>query len=88
MTPTSRPPAVRPSSPRPTSPRPLSPRPLSQLPKAHLHVHLEGAMRRDTLFDLCDAQGTARPIVGTAYATFADFMVLYRAARQAIVGPD
>ena len=32
-------------------------RPLVELPKAHLHVHLEGAMRPSTLDELCRAQG-------------------------------
>jgi adenosine deaminase len=45
-------------------------------------------MRPGTLFELCDAQGTPRPTVGSRYASFADFMVLYRSARSAIGSAD
>ena len=60
------------------------PRPLSRLPKAHLHLHLEGAMRPSTLFDLCERQGHTVPTISTTYHSFADFQKLYVAARLAI----
>ena len=60
------------------------PRPLVALPKAHLHVHLEGAMRPATLRDLCEAKGDPVPAVTARYATFSDFQALYVAARGAI----
>jgi adenosine deaminase len=36
-------------------------RSLDTLPKAHLHLHLEGAMRRATLLDLCAEHGIETP---------------------------
>jgi len=59
-------------------------RPLAELPKAHLHVHLEGAMRPSTLFELCARQGDPAPTIGTSYSDFADFQKLYVTARGAI----
>ena len=67
---------------------PSSPRPLVTLPKAHLHVHLEGAIRPSTLFELCEAQGTAVPVIARRYGTFADFQELYVTARRSIASLD
>jgi adenosine deaminase len=67
---------------------PTTPRPLATLPKAHLHVHLEGAMRPSTLFELCEAQGTDVPTIGGRYGTFADFQELYITARRSIASLD
>ena len=52
------------------------PRDLIALPKAHLHVHLDGAVRESTLKELCAARGLVPPRVpeGTAYESFAAFM--------------
>src|ERR1700749_1458191 len=36
-------------------------RPLDQLPKAHLHLHLTGAMRHSTLVDLAAGHGVHLP---------------------------
>src|SRR6201984_2400519 len=36
-------------------------RPLSALPKAHLHLHLTGAMRHATLFELAGRHGIRLP---------------------------
>ncbi len=55
----------------------ISNRPLVQLPKAHLHVHLEGAMRPSTLRELCERQGSAPPPIAVTYGSFADFQELY-----------
>jgi adenosine deaminase len=65
-----------------------TPRSLATLPKAHLHVHLEGAMRRSTLLELCRSRGTARPNFSDRYGTFADFQELYVAARHSIRSID
>jgi adenosine deaminase len=63
-------------------------RPLGTLPKAHLHVHLEGAMRPDTLRQLCAEQGRPAPTVAGSYGTFAHFQRLYLQARAAIATAD
>jgi adenosine deaminase len=60
------------------------PRSLVTLPKAHLHLHLEGSMRPSTLRQLCEEQGTPAPAIGGNYTAFADFQVIYVAARLAI----
>jgi adenosine deaminase len=59
-------------------------RPLASLPKAHLHLHLEGAMRPSTLAELCRSQGTALPVISARYGTFADFQELYLEARHSL----
>jgi adenosine deaminase len=62
-------------------------RDLALLPKAHLHVHLEGAMRRSTLAEL--SEGVAMPTPPVAAASdFADFMALYVAACRVLIGPE
>jgi adenosine deaminase len=58
-----------------------APRDLFDLPKAHLHVHLEGAMRSDTLQDLSDRHGVPMPQLGGRFGTFAAFQEVYLAAR-------
>ncbi|HEX3981644.1 MAG TPA: adenosine deaminase [Acidimicrobiales bacterium] len=63
-------------------------RSLATLPKAHLHVHLEGAMRPSTLDEFCKRRGTVAPPVATSYGTFADFQALYVAARTSIETVD
>jgi adenosine deaminase len=54
-------------------------RDLAQLPKAHLHLHLEGAMRPTTLGELAAEAGVPVPPV-RGYASFAEFGLQYRAA--------
>ena len=61
---------------------------LRDLPKAHLHVHLEGAMRPTTLRDLCERNSDPLPTTSAVYTTFADFQQLYVAARTALRSPD
>jgi len=63
-------------------------RPLVSLPKAHLHVHLEGAMRPATLRELADAYGVPVPTPAGHYGTFAAFQCLYLAARAVLRSLD
>lgn len=51
---------------------PIAKRDLRTLPKAHLHLHLEGAMRESTLSELCARYGIERP-ADTKYQKFDDF---------------
>ncbi|MFD9483375.1 adenosine deaminase [Streptomyces sp. NPDC059991] len=51
---------------------------LARLPKADLHVHLEGAMRPETLADLAGIHGKPTPQVG-GYRSFDQFQHGYRA---------
>ncbi len=61
-------------------------RDLRRLPKAHLHIHLEGAMRPETLADLCVRYGIDRPADtrGKRFANFGGFNQLYWAACHCI----
>ena len=63
-------------------------RDLRVLPKAHLHVHLEGAMRPDTLKQLAAGYGVTVPPPRHRYGTFADFADLYMAATGVLRSPD
>jgi adenosine deaminase len=54
-------------------------RDLAALPKAHLHVHLEGAMRPATLAELAETAGVPTPAV-REYRSFAEFTLRYQAA--------
>lgn len=60
-------------------------RDLRTLPKAHLHLHLEAAMRPSTLRDLAAEHGIAVPALD--FSTFADFIVLYRLATDVLRRP-
>ncbi|WP_432506134.1 adenosine deaminase [Kineococcus arenarius] len=55
-------------------------RDLAALPKAHLHLHLEGAMRPATLAELAVEAGVPVPPV-RGFASFADFVRMYDGAR-------
>lgn len=58
-------------------------RDLALLPKAHLHLHLDGAMRSSTLAELAARRGLAGPALG-AHGSFAAFGETIRAAAAAL----
>lgn len=60
----------------------LRQRNLASLPKAELHIHLEGAMRPETLTDLCRKHGIDRPMDTRwqQFDSFAKFAEVYIAA--------
>ncbi|MCU1377756.1 MAG: adenosine deaminase [Acidimicrobiales bacterium] len=62
-------------------------RALAELPKAHLHLHLEAAMRPSTLHELADEHGITVPEL-TGFSTFADFIAVYQAATESLRRPD
>jgi adenosine deaminase len=61
-------------------------RELSTLPKAELHLHLEGAMRRTTLVELCNKYEIPIPIdtAGRRFEDFSGFVDVYIAACECI----
>jgi adenosine deaminase len=61
-------------------------RDLQALPKAHLHIHLEGAMRPSTLDELCARYGIARPddTRGVRFDNFGGFVETFWAASDCI----
>jgi adenosine deaminase len=61
-------------------------RDLRRLPKAHLHLHLEGAMRPATLIELAERYGV--PVALDGDGSFENFIRLYRAACEALRTPD
>ena len=63
-----------------------STRDLRSLPKAHLHLHLEGAMRFETLQELAERYDLPASMGGDG--SFASFIALYRAACEALRSPD
>ena len=73
-------------------------RDLADLPKAHLHLHLAGAMRPATLLELAADQGRRLPpelvdpagarLDVTARRGWSRFQRLYDAARDVITGPE
>ena len=58
-------------------------RDLRLLPKAHLHLHLEGAMRPATLAELAAEAGVPMPPI-RGYTSFGEFGLQYRAASALI----
>ncbi|MEQ9640059.1 MAG: adenosine deaminase family protein [Alphaproteobacteria bacterium] len=68
----------------------MNQRDLRALPKAHLHIHLEGAMRPDTLAELCRRYGVARPpdTRGQTFENFAGFNQVYWAASHCVRSRD
>jgi adenosine deaminase len=57
---------------------------LRDLPKAHLHLHLDGAMRPDTLRELAGRAGLEVPEIGTygSFSAFSDTMDLAQKVLQ------
>jgi adenosine deaminase len=62
-------------------------RPLRSLPKAHLHVHLEGAMRADTAHELAARAGRALTLEHS-HASFSAFIEAYRALTALLRTPE
>ena len=65
-------------------------RDLKTLPKAHLHIHLDGAIREATLRELCARRGTAPPAIppGNTFAPFDVFMDTITACHDVLASPD
>jgi adenosine deaminase len=61
-------------------------RDLTALPKGHLHLHLEAAMRPDTLTDLADRMGVEIPPV-TGFSGFAAFAGMYEGLLAVLAEP-
>ena len=62
-------------------------RDLRSLAKAHLHVHLEGAMRPSTLRELADESGIEVPPI-RGFGNFAAFAGMYVAACDVLTTPE
>jgi adenosine deaminase len=62
-------------------------RDLFALPKAHLHVHLEGAMRPATLTEMAAHYGVDVPPI-TGFGSFPEFSGMYVAACQVLMKPE
>jgi adenosine deaminase len=65
---------------------PSAVRDLRTLPKAHVHVHLEGAMRPTTMAQLAvrNRMAAPSPLPDRAFGSFAEFLTMYRRARELI----
>ncbi|HZC28025.1 MAG TPA: adenosine deaminase, partial [Actinopolymorphaceae bacterium] len=59
-------------------------RDLRTLPKAHLHLHLDGSLRRSTYRELAAAAGLPAPLP-TSYGSFADFGTTITAAARTLL---
>jgi adenosine deaminase len=66
---------------------PAGPRDPRTLPKAHLHLHLEGSARRETIHELADRYGQPRVAVD-AFTGFGEFVARYEQAVALIRTPD
>jgi adenosine deaminase len=62
-------------------------RDLRSLPKAHLHIHLEGAMRPGTLRELAAETGIGVPPI-RGFGSFSAFSGMYRAACGVLTTPE
>jgi adenosine deaminase len=61
-------------------------RDLAALPKAHLHLHLDGSMRRGTLAELAEARGLDAPLPN-AFGSFSAFGATIEAAARVLDEP-
>jgi adenosine deaminase len=59
---------------------------LRTLPKAHLHLHLEAAMRPSTMHELAAVHGVE--IRSLSFESFSDFIVVYVVATDVLQKPD
>jgi adenosine deaminase len=71
----------------PPSPHRAGARDLLGLPKAHLHLHLEGGMRPQTLADLAATYGMPVPVV-RGFGSFPMFADMYLAACEVLRSPQ
>lgn len=62
-------------------------RDLKQLPKAHLHIHLDGALRPTTLAELSDRSGFRAPMP-TEFGSFSAFLDTITAAARCLRTPE
>lgn len=65
-------------------------RDLITLPKAHVHVHLDGAVREPTLRELCERRGVGPPVLpaGKRYPSFGVFMETITACHDVLSDPE
>ena len=63
---------------------------LATLPKAHLHLHLDGAIRERTLRDLCAQRGAEPPElpIAESYRSFEVFMDAITKCHETLCFPD
>ena len=66
---------------------PVALRDLQALPKGHLHLHMEAAMRPETLISLSAALGI-EPAVTTGFKGFTEFSATYKSLLAALRHPD
>ncbi len=72
--------------PPPAAPSPAR-RDLSGLPLAHLHLHLEGSMRPETLAEMAAGYGVPVPVT-RGFGSFTAFAGLYAAATEVLRTPE
>ena len=65
-------------------------RDLADLPKAHLHLHLDGAIRKQTLSELCRRAGIEPPALPAQrrYSSFGAFMDVITACHAVLSSPE
>jgi adenosine deaminase len=63
---------------------------LVALPKAHLHLHLDGAVREQTLRELCSRSGREPPVLptGLSYSSFEVFTTVITSCHDALSFPE
>jgi adenosine deaminase len=73
-----------------TAPSPTSTRDLALLPKGHLHLHMEAAIRAETLKDMGAGAGIVieLPDLSQTYSDFSAFSNTYRSMLAVLVKPE